>query len=93
MQRVMPQTGTRYFLDPKEVVSYTTHKLSQLDKQAEVQFVSTLGVRCDQEKMKRNQLEQEAQGWFSPDPAKMAVAQAYPMHACRRLESMNIRRS
>ena len=88
----MPQTGTTYFLDPKEVASYTTHKFSQLDKQAEVQFVSNLGAKCEQERMKRTQLEEQAQGWFSPDPEKMAVAKAYPMHACRRLEAMNIRR-
>ena len=55
--------------------------------------MSNLGVRCDQERMKRNQLEEQAMGWFSPDPEKMAVAKAYPMPACQRLEAMNIRKS
>lgn len=91
MQRMMPQTSTRYFLDPKEVAGWTTQKLNQLDKQAEVQFVQNLGNKCEQERATRAKLEDEAQGWFKPDPAKMAIAQSYPMPACQRLRSMNAR--
>ncbi|KAM7201169.1 DnaJ domain containing protein, partial [Naviculisporaceae sp. PSN 640] len=91
MQRMMPQTSTRYFLDPKEVAGWTTQKLNQLDKQAEVQFVNNLGTKCEQERANRAKLEDEAQGWFKADPAKMAIAQAYPMPACQRLRSMNVR--
>ncbi|KAK4212250.1 hypothetical protein QBC37DRAFT_196195 [Rhypophila decipiens] len=91
LQRVMPQTSTRYYLDPKEVAGWNTHKLSQLDKQAEVHFVSNLGNQCEKERAQKAQLEDAAQGWFSPDPDKMAIARAYPMPACARLASMNIR--
>lgn len=92
MQRTMPQTSTRYFLDPKEVAGWTPQKLNQLDKEAEVQFVSNLGNQCEKERAQRARLEEDAQGWFKPDPAKMAIAQAYQMPACQRLASLGIRR-
>lgn len=92
LQRTMPQTSTKYFLDPKEVAGWSAHQLNQLDKQAETQFVSRLGGECDKERARRAQLEDAAQGWFSPDPEKMAIAKAYPMPACQRLASMNVRR-
>ncbi|KAL2263870.1 hypothetical protein VTK26DRAFT_4666 [Humicola hyalothermophila] len=79
--------GVRYYVNPADIQSYSPSKLHTLDKNAEVLFIRGLRLKCEEEQSHRQQLRNEAQGWFFPDPAKMELANNYDMPACRRLKS------
>ncbi|CAD6450472.1 ac51da4c-f455-4b51-87f2-916363a8a792 [Sclerotinia trifoliorum] len=89
--RVSSRMNVDYYVNPAEIKGYSTHKLAQLDRQAEVEFVQRLKVMCEQEVQQRNQLLQEAQGWFSTDADKIQRARDMPMSSCRKLEGMGVR--
>lgn len=86
----MPNLHVKYYVSPKDIADYSKYKLNQLDKSAEVNFVRRLKVGCDNEIIYQRQLEQEAQGWFRQDPAKMELAQNLPMPSCKRLHDLKI---
>ncbi|KAK3304140.1 uncharacterized protein B0T15DRAFT_575654 [Chaetomium strumarium] len=90
MERTMPNLNVRYYLNPADVQSYSPSKLYSLDKKAEVVLVQQLRIKCESEMAHKQQLQNAAQGWFYPDPEKMEVANAYPMPACQRLNSMRL---
>ncbi|KAK3937340.1 hypothetical protein QBC46DRAFT_267758 [Diplogelasinospora grovesii] len=89
-ERVMPNFGVPYFLNPQDVKSYSPSKLHSLDKKAEVALVQRLRVECDNEMNHKQRLRDAAQGWFYQDPDKMEVANAYDMPACRRLQKLGV---
>ena len=86
-ERTIPGLNVKYYVNPADIQSYSKSKLHTLDKNAEVVFIRGLRYKCEEEMSHRQQLRNEAQGWFFPDPAKMEVANSYPMPACRRLKS------
>ncbi|TQS38593.1 hypothetical protein Golomagni_00899 [Golovinomyces magnicellulatus] len=81
-----------YYIDPDEVKSFTPSKWNSLDKQAEINFVNQLNLDCQKEIQTKEDIINQAQGWFSTDPGKMLEARNLPMTACRRLESFGLRR-
>lgn len=89
--RVSSRMNVDYYVNPSEISGFSTSKLAQLDREAEVQFVQRLKVGCEQEVQQRNQLYQEAQGWFSNDLDKIQRAQDMPMSSCKKLDSMGVR--
>lgn len=90
LERRMPNFGVPYYLNPRDVESYSQSKLYSLDKKAEVLLVQKLRVMCEEEMAHKQQLRNAAQGWIRPDPEKMEIANSYPMPACGRLKSMNL---
>jgi DnaJ family protein B protein 12 len=90
MERTMPNFKVKYYLNPADVESYNPSKLSTLDKRAEVLLVQELRIKCENEMAHKQQLQNAAQGWFFPDPAKMELANHYDMEACRRLRSLGL---
>lgn len=89
--RVSSRMNVDYYVNPVDIRGFSSHKLAQLDRTAEVEFVSRLKVGCEQEVQQRNQLLQEAQGWFSSDLDKIQQARDLPMSSCKKLDSMGIR--
>ncbi|KAF7563229.1 hypothetical protein G7046_g934 [Stylonectria norvegica] len=90
--RTTPNLGVEYFVNPAEVESYTNGKLSKLDRTAEINLVKHLRTECDNEVVYRQRLRDAAQGWIYQDPEKMAVAEAYNMPSCERLQNLGIGR-
>lgn len=82
-----------YYLNPAEVQSYSASQFSQLDKRAEINFVQRLSEECHREELERQQLRNDAQGWFFQDPEKIHRANNMEMKSCRRLDSMGMRRN
>ncbi|KAK0741861.1 hypothetical protein B0T21DRAFT_381632 [Apiosordaria backusii] len=89
VERTMPNYKTKYYLNKADIKSYTPTKFNWLDKQAEVVFVQQLRIECEKEMQKRQELKDQATGWFTYDKDKMEVANNYPMPKCRRLNSLN----
>ncbi|KAK1836076.1 hypothetical protein QBC39DRAFT_326672 [Podospora conica] len=90
LERKMPTLGTKYYLNPADVATYTPSKLHTLDKKAEVILVQQLRVKCEDEAEHKRKLKEQAQGWFYQDPEKMAVASRYEMPSCRRLNRLGL---
>ncbi|QSZ31601.1 hypothetical protein DSL72_001168 [Monilinia vaccinii-corymbosi] len=89
--RVSSRMNVNYYVNPADIKGFSAHKLAQLDRDAEVQYVQRLKMGCEQEVQHQNHLLQEAQGWFSNDMNKIQQARDLPMASCKKLESMGIR--
>ena len=87
------KSNVKYFVNPKDFAPYkdNPHKLSQLDNYADVLLVKTLRNDCEREMMVKQQLHEDAQGWFFQDPDKMEVARKFETKACNRLHKMGVR--
>ncbi|KAK4458500.1 hypothetical protein QBC42DRAFT_21439 [Cladorrhinum samala] len=91
MERTMPNLNVKYYLDPRDVQSWTKNKLHSLDQQAEIIIVQELKRECEKQTAHKQRLRDEATGWFYQDPNKMAVAEAFTTPACTRLNSLRVR--
>lgn len=93
LHRLTTRMKVDYYLNPVDVEQYTPHKFSQLDKQAEVNYIKQLRLGCDQELEARQQLINEAQGWFYQDMDKIQRAREMEMRSCRRLDDLGMSRN
>lgn len=80
----------RYWVDPRDVEDYSRRQWARLDEQAEARYVRSLQATCHNEHGRREQMLQDAQGWFVNDEAKMREAQRMDMPACKRLGELNL---
>lgn len=86
LHRTTPRLRVNYYINPKDVVDYSTRKMHELDRQAENKYVSDLQYECQVEQRQRVRMMDEAQGWFFQDAEKMRLARNLEMRNCRRLE-------
>ena len=93
LHRHTPRMKVDYYLNPVEVEHYTPSQLAKLDQSAEVKFVSRLNIECQQEVAEREELYQQAQGWFYQDVEKIKQAKNMEMKSCKRLDSMGVSRN
>ncbi|KAH8677615.1 Dna-J like membrane chaperone protein [Xylariales sp. PMI_506] len=91
--RTTSRHHVNYYVNPKEVEGWSEHKLKQLDHEAEASFVNLMRHRCQGEMRTKQNLHEQAQGWFFQDPDKMQIARDHPTPSCDRLQDLNIRRS
>jgi DnaJ homolog subfamily B member 12 len=91
-ERITPNLNVRYYTNPKDIQGYSAHKLSQLDKTAEVTLVKKLRLECEHEQQQKLRLVEQAQGWFFQDPEKMEIARKFEMRSCKRLETLGVPR-
>lgn len=91
--RATPRWKVNYYVNPADVEQYTPHKFSELDKQAEVNFVKQLNIGCAQEIDVKRRMIEEAQGWFMQDTDKLRKANGLEMKSCRRLDSIGMSRN
>ena len=77
-----------YWVNRRDVEGLSSKELKNLHKTAEVKFIQVTNARCDTEKYKRSQAEQEAYGWFGPDKEKLAAARSMPMPNCQKMKKM-----
>lgn len=92
MHRHTSRFKVDYYINPIDVENYSPSQLRQLDLRAENSFISRLNVECQQEENARQELVNQAQGWFYQDGEKMAQARKMEMKSCRRLDGMGLTR-
>lgn len=89
-----PRTSTRlgvpYFVDPVTVHEFSSRQWKDLDKSAESRYVQKLGRKCEDQRLRRESLFREAQGWFSVDEEKERQAREVDMSSCRKLRELGI---
>jgi DnaJ homolog subfamily B member 12 len=92
MHRVTPRFKIDYYVNPAEVDGWKSNKLRDLDKKAEVEYVSIMQYQCaDETARKRNEI-QDAQGFFYTDEAALKRARERRMPACERLDDLRVAR-
>lgn len=93
---IQPRTSDRlkipYWVNPAEVESYNAKKWRELDNKAEVKYVGSMNVQCERERVDRDRMVQEAQGFFYTDQAMLERARQMEMKACNRLAELGYRR-
>ncbi|KAI7093048.1 hypothetical protein KC352_g40020 [Hortaea werneckii] len=77
-----------YYVNPVDVQDFTAKKWKDLDLRAERQYMSYLSSECDWEQGKRQQLANEAQGFFFTDMEKLDRARKMNMPACSKLREI-----
>ena len=90
MHRTTHSYKVDYFVNPNEVGEFSRSKWHQLDSRVEAHYVQKIRRECHEEIQTRNQMVQEAQGWFFPDEHKMQAARNFPMTSCQRCEQLRI---
>jgi DnaJ family protein B protein 12 len=95
-----PQTMSRhsknyqkeYWINPTEVETYNARTFSTLDANADVMYVQELRYKCTLEQDQKQNMINDAQGWFFPDMAKMQKASQLPLVNCKKLGDLGQRR-
>lgn len=93
LHRHTKRMNVDYYINPAEVEHYSASQFSKLDQRAEINFIQRLNVECQQEEIAKQDLVNEATGWFYQDAEKMQQARTMEMKSCRRLDSMGVGRS
>lgn len=79
-----------FWVNKREVDGLSKRELKNVHKQAESKYIQITASRCDTEKYKRSQAQQDAYGWFGPDKDKLAKANRMPMPNCEKMSKMQI---
>ncbi|EEH18521.1 hypothetical protein PABG_07581 [Paracoccidioides brasiliensis Pb03] len=90
MQRTTPKLKLDYFINPAEVEDFSARKFHQLDQKVEIDYVSNLRHDCEREVQAREQMIQDAQGWFFPDVEKLKEARSLELRSCKKLNSLKL---
>lgn len=90
--RKMPSVNAQYFVNPQDITGYSKSKLSQLDRTAENNLLRKLQSECEYERLYKQRLRDQAQGWFFQDPDMMEKAKAHKTPNCDRLRTLGVYR-
>lgn len=90
IQRETPKYHIPFFVQPKYAADKATPKLRKLDRKIENEIVQDKKTMCNREHLRRNQMMEDAQGWFFTDEAMLKRAKEMPMPNCRELEELGI---
>jgi DnaJ family protein B protein 12 len=82
----------KYWVNPADVAQYNGRDWRSLDRIAESRYVGNLNVQCENEQLQRQQIVNEAQGWFWTDEEKLEKARRMDLPGCRRLNELQSRR-
>ncbi|KAK3050379.1 Chaperone protein dnaJ [Extremus antarcticus] len=77
-----------YWVNPVEVSDYSPKNWKELDKVAEGRYVGQLSAECEWEQNKRQQMANDAQGFFFTDTVKLDQARRMEMPSCGKLNSL-----
>ena len=88
-QRQMPETSEFYYVSDL-VAKRLAEQLLNFDRKVEQTYLAELFNKCVRERTARQELMEEAQGWFRQDTHKMKRAQAMRMPHCERLQSYGL---
>lgn len=91
-QRATFSHKTPYWVNPRDLESYTDVKRVELDKTADQIWIQNLRNQCHNEMQFKNRLVDEATGFFFQDAEKIKTARSLPMTSCKQLDKLGIRR-
>ncbi|KAL7663380.1 J domain-containing protein [[Candida] zeylanoides] len=99
-------TATRKFNTPRTTPNYhiqffvpenfanskdmSPTKLRNFDRKVENLYIQDKRSKCSREQVRKNELMEDAEGWFFTDQVKLEQAQRMPMPNCEILRGMNL---
>ncbi|KAK5171087.1 Chaperone protein dnaJ [Saxophila tyrrhenica] len=88
MSHTSDRLSVPYWVNPADVTEFTPKKWKELDKVAEGQYVGQLSAECEWENNRRQQLANDAQGFFFTDQIKLDLARQMERPSCTKLASL-----
>lgn len=91
-QRVTPRHHIPFYVTPnfKEANKLDTKQLKNFDKKVENLYVQDRRNKCSREQVRKNELMDEAQGFFFTDYARLEQAENMAMPNCEVLRNLNL---
>ncbi len=89
-ERVSTRIKLHYFVDPRDVHEYSSKKWKALDEHAEQQYIHSLNVYCQNERVKQRQAMNDAVGWFGVDQVKLDAARKMDLKNCKKLKKLGL---
>lgn len=92
IQRTTPKHKIPFFVNEKafQKKQLNDKQLKNFDLKVENLFIQDKRSKCSKEQIYKNELMEEAQGWFSVDTKKLAEAETMPMPNCKILRDLNL---
>lgn len=90
VQRSTPHYKIPYYVGEKFLEDKSELKLRNFDSKVESIYIQDRRARCSREQVHKNELMEEAQGWFYTDQRKLNQANAMPMPNCQELRNLGI---
>ncbi|CAK9442206.1 uncharacterized protein LODBEIA_P59490 [Lodderomyces beijingensis] len=92
-QRTTPQHNIPFYVNEnfaKKNAKKTAKQLRNYDSKVENLYIHDKRAKCSREQVRKDQLIEEAQGWFSTDMEKLRAAEMMPMPNCDALRRLNL---
>lgn len=90
VQRQTPYYKIPFFVGDGFNKDKTSLKLKNFDSKVESIYIQDRRAQCSREQVRKNELMDEAQGWFYTDQRKLSQAEAMPMPNCQELRNLGI---
>lgn len=92
VERTTPRYKIPFFVTPElqNKKDMTAKKLQNFDDRVENLYVQDKRSKCSREQILKNEMIEDAQGWFFTDEAKMERAQNMAMPNCQFLRNLNL---
>lgn len=91
-QRVTPKFNIPFYVTPnfKEANNLDTKQLKNFDKKVENLYIQDRRNKCSREQVRKNELMDDAQGFFFTDYDKLERAEKMAMPNCEILRNLNL---
>lgn len=89
-ERKTPRFKIKFYVNDKFAADKLTSKLANFDAKVEQTYVQDKRSKCSREQVRKNELIEDAQGWFYTDHGKLAAAEKMPMPNCHALRNMGL---
>lgn len=90
VQRATPKHNIPFYVKPGFTDNLNDRKLKNFDNKVEALYVRDTQNNCAREQIKRNDMMEDAQGWFFTDQRRLERAQNMPMPSCQRLKDLGL---
>lgn len=90
VQRTTPHFNIPFYVGDKFLEDKSELKLKNFDAKVENLYVQDRRAKCSREQVHKNELMEDAQGWFYTDHRRLRQAEAMPMPHCQELRDLGI---
>lgn len=90
VRRETPRFHIPFYVGEKFAAQKSDLKLRNFDYKVENVYVLDRRAKCSREQMTKNNLMEDAQGWFYTDHKKLEAAEKMPMPHCRELRDLGL---
>lgn len=90
VQRTTPYHKIPFYVSDKFLADKTAKKIRTFEHKVESIYVQERKAQCGREQMRKNDLMEDAQGWFYTDQVRLQEAQNMPMPNCQELRNLGL---